>query len=60
MDVARGYTANLTIRIETYQPLLSVLTPNRFDLAALADGHCHLEGGHAVPKVVIDVARDLA
>ena len=36
------------------------LDPKRFDLATVADAHRHLEGGHAVGKVVIDVAPDLA
>ena len=31
------------------------LDPERFDLASVADAHRHLEGGHAVGKVVIDV-----
>ena len=36
------------------------LDPERFDLASVADAHRHLEGGHAVGKVVIDVAEGLA
>ena len=36
------------------------LDPERFDLASVADAHRHLEGGHAVGKVVIDVADGLA
>ena len=35
------------------------LDPRRFDLANTADAHRHLEGGHAVGKVVIDMATDL-
>ena len=35
------------------------LDPQRFGLAATADAHRHLEGGHAIGKVVIDVADDL-
>ena len=35
------------------------LDPKRFDLAATADAHRHLEGGHAVGKVVIDVEAGL-
>ena len=35
------------------------LDPRRFDLANTADAHRHLESGHAVGKVVIDVATDL-
>jgi len=36
------------------------LDPKRFDFASVADAHRHLEGGHAVGKVVIDVAERLA
>ena len=36
------------------------LDPERFALAATADAHRHLEGGHAVGKVVIDVEAGLA
>ena len=36
------------------------LDPRRFDLASVADAHRHLESGHAVGKVVIDVAAGLA
>ncbi len=36
------------------------LDPQRFDLASVADAHRHLESGHAVGKVVIDVAEGLA
>ena len=35
------------------------LDPKRFDLAAVAGAHRHLEGGHAVGKVVIDVEAGL-
>ena len=35
------------------------LDPKRFDLAATAGAHRHLEGGHAVGKVVIDVEAGL-
>ena len=35
------------------------LDPARFDLAAIAEAHRHLEAGDAVGKVVIDVAEGL-